>query len=214
MRHTGGIGFVAVLGFLIFSMPRLNVRVGDVPVYAIDVISLLILTYVFFSGNRKRPSGYPFRGIFVAMVILCIVSELMGILYGAQMLDALYLAARFFLAHSVIFAIPLLIRSKVDIELILKAIALALLINAGLMILTSLPMTRQSTILMVFSHPFLEPAADLVMRSYLLELDGEAGARGRTLVGVSILGASFAAVSWPLVAYLTASDFRLSFFGG
>ena len=210
MTRTKGIGLVALLAFLIFAMPRANIKVGPVPVYFIDMTAALILLYAAYMGRTARAIRYPFRGILVAMVLLCTVSELAAILYGAVPVDAVYLAGRFLLAHAIFLAVPLFIRSPADIELVLKAVALALLINAGLMILTSLPMTRRVTILTVFSIPMLEPAASQVVRSYLFEIDGDAGARGRTLVGVSIIGATYASIAWPLVAYLRSGDFRLT----
>lgn len=210
MQRTKGIGLVALLAFLIFAMPRANIRVGPVPVYAIDMVAALILIYASYMGNAARMIRYPFRMIVVAMVFLCVISELAAILYGGRPIDAVYLAARFFLAHAILLAVPLMVRSPADIELVLKAIAVALLINAGLMILTSLPMTRRIAMTTVFSITMLDPASDQVLRNYLYEIDGDAGARGRTLVGVSIIGATYASIAWPLVAYLRSGDFNLS----
>lgn len=212
MQSTKGIWLVALLAFLIFAMPRANIKVGPIPLYFIDMIAALILLYAAYLGDAAKAIRYPYRGILAAMLLLCMVSELSAIIYGGKPVDAVYLAGRFLLAHAIFFAIPLMIRTPGDIELILKAVALALLINAGLMILTSLPMTRRATILTVFSIPMLEPAASQVVRSYLLQLDGDAGVRGRTLVGVSIIGATYASIAWPLVAYLRAGNFRLSLF--
>ncbi|WP_430450409.1 hypothetical protein [Rhodophyticola sp.] len=210
MQRTKGIGLVALLAFLIFAMPRANIRVGPVPVYAIDMVAALILVHASYMGNAARRVRYPFRMIVVVMVFLCVISELAAILYGGRPIDAIYLTTRFFLAHAILLAVPLMVRSPADIELVLKAVAVALLINAGLMILTSLPMTRRIAMTTVFSIPMLDPASDQVLSSYLYEVDGDAGARGRTLVGVSIIGATYASIAWPLVAYLRSGDFHLS----
>jgi O-antigen ligase len=69
-----------------------------------------------------------------------------------------------------------------------------------MMIPTSLPMTRAFATDVFLSNSFLEPAADSVSQQYADA--GEGGVRGRTLVGVSILGASFINACWPLAALL------------
>jgi hypothetical protein len=211
VQRTKGIGLVALLAFLIFAIPRANIKVGPVPLYFIDLVAAMILVRAVYLGRVMRTIRYPFRTIVAVMIFLCVVSELAAMIYGGAPTDALYLTGRFFLAHAIFLAIPLLVRNHGDIEIILKAVAAALLINAGLMILTSLPMTRRITMLTVFSIPQLEPASGQVLEDYLYTIDGDSGARGRTLVGVSIVGATYASIAWPLVAYLRSGDFRLSF---
>lgn len=207
-ERSRGIGFLVFFAFLLFAMPRLNLRLGPIPLYVMDVMAAMIVLRVQ-SAADVVPARYPFRLLLSVIGLLAILSELNSMVYGASILDSIYLAMRYSIAFALFFAIPQMLRSTADIEAVLKAVALATLITASLMILSSLPQTRLLIASTVFSINALEPA-DSAARAYATA--GDVGLRGRSLVGVSILSATFVSVAWPLVAFLRAGPFRLNAF--
>lgn len=209
MGRTAGVTALAVLAFLIFGMPRLNVRVGPIPLYIIDVVAI----YILYSFNKRVRSGirYPYRGIMGVVFVLIIASEFMALVYGGGALDTVYLALRWSLAIGVFFAIPSLLNTQEDVAIVLKAITLGGLITAVLMIMTSLPMTRALVATTVFQISSFEPAVSATNR-YLNTFEDAGGVRGRSLVGVSILSSTYVAIAWPLVAFLRTGPFRLNAF--
>lgn len=207
-EKTRGIHLLVIFVFLLFCMPRLNVRLGPVPLYAIDVIAALML-YQFSISSRKFGTSIalPFRGIIMVIGFFVILSEVSAFVYDGSILDATYLSVRYFLAFGTAFVIPHLIRTRADIEVVLKAAALALVITSVLMITSSLPMTRALPILL-FSIPNLDPSN---AGRFLIDA-GDSGIRGTTLIGVSILSGAFISIGWPLAAYLRTARFKLSAF--
>jgi hypothetical protein len=206
--RTKGIGAVALFTFLLFAMPRLNLRVGPIPVYAIDLTAAYIILRAYSIRRNLPYVKYPFRSLILIILSLVIVSELSVLVYDGSLLDALYVSIQFFLAFGLIFALPQAVRTAADVELILKALSIALLITCLLMIMSSLPQTRPIAIA-IFSIPQLEPAN--TARRYA-ERYGDTGVRGATLIGVSILSATFICIAWPLVGYLRTQRFRLNAF--
>ncbi|MEO1291415.1 MAG: hypothetical protein AAFV62_01065, partial [Pseudomonadota bacterium] len=129
-----------------------------------------------------------------------LVGELMAVLYSGSILQPAYLAVRTVIAVAMFYAVSRLVRGPDDLIPLLKAVVAAVLFTSVLMILTSLPMTRSWVTNSILSLPFLEPAAEGVSRRFLERISLEDATRGRSLVGVSILSATFINVAWPLVA--------------
>ena len=206
--RTSKVGLLALFVFLLFSMPRLNIKVGPVPVYAMDVVAALMLYQMALTARTAGHIAIPFQNLVIVIGLFVILSEFSVLVYGGSLLDAIYVSMRYFLTFSILFAVPNLIRSRADIEALLKALSLALLISSLLMILSSLPQTRGIAVFL-FSIPYLEPsnAAETLLRGA-----ADSGVRGRTLIGVSILSGAFISIAWPLVAYLRTQRFRLSAF--
>lgn len=201
---TPGIGLFAIFVFVLFAVPKLNFKLGPVPVYIIDLLILaLILKALSLPAFRTRRM---FSATVKMILFLALTSELIGVLTFGTFRDTLYISIRTCLAFSVFFITGQMVRTPQDVSVILRAAVLGLLVTASLMILSSLPMTRTLVVDMVFSNPFLEPASEGVGAHYSA---GESGVRGRTLVGVSILGASFINACWPLAALLLRWPWRL-----
>ena len=206
--RTSKVGLLALFVFLLFSMPRLNIKVGPVPVYAMDVVAALMLYQMALTARTAGHIAIPFRNLVIVIGLFVILSEFSALVYGGSLLDAVYLSIRYFLTFGIMFTVPNMIRSRADIEVVLKGLALALLISSLLMILSSLPQTR-GIAAFVFSIPVLEPTN---AAEHLLRQAADSGIRGRTLIGVSILSGAFISIAWPLVAYLRTQRFRLSAF--
>ncbi|CUH97905.1 O-antigen ligase family protein [Leisingera aquaemixtae] len=203
-RTTPGIGLFAVFVFVLVAVPKMNVKLGPVPVYMID---LLILMLIVKAQSLPAVRGRRMFSTTVKVILsLALASEVIGVLTFSTLQDSLYISIRTCLAFSVFFLTGLMVRTPQDVSVILRAAVLGMLVTAALMILTSLPMTRVLVVDLVFSNKFLEPAAEGVGANYSA---GDSGVRGRTLVGVSILGASFINVCWPLAALLLRWPWRL-----
>lgn len=208
VRHTPNVGLLALFMFLLFSMPRLNIKLGPVPVYAMDVVATLLLYQMALTARTALQIAIPFRNLVIVIGLFVILSEFSVLVYGGSLLDAIYVSIRYSLTFGIMFAVPNLIRNRADIEMVLKGVSLALLISSLLMILSSLPQTRKIAIFL-FSIPYLDPSngADRLLRRSV-----DSGIRGRSLIGVSILSGAFISIAWPLVAYLRTQRFRLSAF--
>jgi hypothetical protein len=190
---------MAVFVFMLTAVPKLNIRVGPVPLYFIDLIIVLI---VYYSSQRPGfgPRGRPFQSIILALFVFTMIGEFVGFIYTGSIFEHVYQAARMTLAFSVFYATGQLVRTSEDLELVIKAAALGVIVTASMMILTSLPQTRDFIARFVLDNTFLDPAGQEIAAYQLAS--GDTGARGHTLVGVSILGASFINLSWPLAALL------------
>lgn len=184
--------------FLLVAAPRAGVKVGPIPLYVIDiVIAFMLLRYSTFQhvlGNRPMFS----MSIFMWLGFV-IIGELAGMFVFSNHIETAYIIGRILLSLSVFFIAFQAINQIRDLELILKTISVGVIISSLLMILSSLPFTRSLVANSVFSISFLEPAS--VNASSLLA-EGDTGIRGRTLVGVSIIAASFINICWPFAALL------------
>ncbi|MEL6828562.1 MAG: O-antigen ligase family protein [Pseudomonadota bacterium] len=198
LRASPGILLFGLFVFLLMSAPRANIKVGPVPVYFID---LLLLVLILMASQLPR-SGVrrPFTGPVTFLFAIAIISEVIGMAKFGTIQESVYIIFRTALSFSVFFIVGRFVQSTKDIEYVLYAVAVALLSSSALMILTSLPMTRAQVADVVFSIRLLEPAQEDV--SEILLGSGDSGIRGRTLVGVSIIGATFINIGWPLVALL------------
>jgi hypothetical protein len=203
---TPGIGLFAVFVFVLTAAPRTNVRIGPMPLYLVDVLMVGVILYALGAGRFPR-GGRPFQGIVFTLFVFAMLGELSGALQSGGILDAVYLAGRTALAFLTFYAASQLVRGPKDLELVLKAAVLGLSVTAVMMILTSLPMTRGFVASHILSIEYIEPAASTAAEAYLEDTEG--GVRGRTLVGVSILGASFINALWPLGALLLRWPGRL-----
>ncbi|MBY6069560.1 hypothetical protein KUW17_22680 [Leisingera aquaemixtae] len=196
---TPGIKLFAVFVFVLVAVPKANLKIGPLPVYLTDVLIFLLLCSVQKLPPLPRRRRL-YSGTVSTLLIIALASEVAGMIRFGTLLDSAYMMGRTALAFSVFFLAAAYVRTRGDIELLLKAIAAGVIVTASLMILSSLPATRGMVSDLVFSHRFLEPASDRLQ----LRLDGapERGIRGRTLVGVSILGATFINICWPFAALL------------
>jgi len=198
-NHSNGIIAMAAFVFMLTAVPKMNIRVGPVPLYLIDLLIVLVVFYA-----TKRPSfgakQRPFQWIVVALFGFAMISEFVGFIYTGSIFEHAYTAARLTLAFLVFYATGQLVRTPQDLELILRAAALGVIVTSSMMILTSLPQTRDIVAKLILNNTFLDPAGEQIAEKYLRKDDS--GARGRTLVGVSIMGASFINMAWPLAALL------------
>lgn len=209
MAHDGvdragpGAAAFAAFVFLLTAAPKVNIRVGPAPLYLIDGLIVLCLAYAVRAPGFP-PGRRPFLSVVASLYVLSVASELGSVLYAGGGFEQIYLAGRTTLAFSAFYITGQLVRGSADLRLALRAAALGTIVTASLMILSSLPMTRAAVTDLVLAQRFLEPAADGVAARFgsggAYDEQDAGGVRGRTLVGVSILGATFLNVLWPLAA--------------
>jgi hypothetical protein len=196
-----GLFFVALFALMLMSVPRMSVKFGSAPLYFIDLVILGMFICAARIESTTRGLSLPTRLILVIFVF-AILSELKTFVLSDASPESAYTIIRTVLAFSVFYSVSRLVRSAEDFRPLLQVVSAALIFNSLLLVLTSLPMTRPLTSVL-FTSSILEPAAartDLIDR--VIEA-GDTAVRGRTLVGVSILAATFSNVAWPFAALLS-----------
>jgi len=163
--------------------------------YLIDVLIFLTWIYAYRIKPIQKP---PMRRLVAFILVMAVMSEVAACIRLGS-LKTFYFIPRMLLAGSLFFSAQRIIRTRQDLEAVLKAALPGVIITALLVVMTSLPPTR-GLAQHVFSIPFLDPSAASVERWFELRY-GEA-ARGHSLVGVSILSAAFLNTMWPLLLLL------------
>ena len=195
--HKRVLNLLGVATFILFGMPKLSLKFGPLPIYAIDV--LLFVIYL-----NSRPIKSLLRPRFNVATLIYIIagiavfSEVYGAIVMGEFLRPIYLATRTFLAISVFFSVSKIVQKTEDLLIIGRFALFGGLVSAALLILTSLGATRGFITATVFSISFLEPSY------YSVEIleNAQDATRGRSLIGVSILSGAFLNTIWPIMLYM------------
>ena len=101
---------MAVFVFILTAVPKMNIRVGPVPLYLIDLVIVLI---VYYASRRPGfgPNGRPFQNIILALFAFTIIGELVGYIYTGSIFEHVYQAGRMTLAFLVFYATGQLVRT-------------------------------------------------------------------------------------------------------
>jgi len=199
MTKSKSLTLLCLTVFLLVGIPRLNIKFGPVPLYAIDLLLLVTFCYAM----RIRPAyrgGTPFAGFVITILIFAILGELVTLITYGQPLQPIYLIIRELLAFSLFFSVSRIVQSPEDIQAVIKAALLGLIITALMMMMSSMPPTR-GIATAIFSLSFLTPASDGLIKMFDL-LQRAGGMRGHSLVGMGILSGAFLNTFWPLVSLL------------
>lgn len=201
-NKSSALKWLCAAVFVLTAMPRLNVKIGPLPLYAIDF--LIFMTFVHAQKIRPLFHGKrPFEGLVTLILMFAVLGELGAVIYSGKMIQPVYILVRTFLAFSLFYSVSRIVQTRADILAVVKVATLGVIITASLMILTSLPFTRSLVISTIFSISYLEPAAEEMLHSAYTRLYyAGVGLRGHSLVGVSILSGAFLNTMWPLVALL------------
>ncbi len=197
--HPTALTYLSLTIFVLMAVPRFRFMIGSAPIYAIDFLAFLTW---FYARRVSTVPRYPLQGFVVFILMEMFVSELVSGLRMGTLLEPTYLIIRTLLAISLFFSTPKIIQNQSNLESIIKAGLLGALISAVLMIMTSLPSTRDFVMKYVFSNSFLEPGEILTVYDYR---QGVAG-RGRSLIGVSNVSGAFLNTIWPLLLLLGADS--------
>jgi len=199
MKHAMALKLLCLTIFLLLGIPRLNIKIASLPIYAIDF--LLLATFMYAMRMHKVYQGKtPLAGFMATILVFAVLGETATIITYGEPLQPIYLIVRELLAFSLFFSVSRIIRTVEDIQAVIKAALIGLLVTASMMILSSMPITR-GIATAVFSMNFLVPDSDTLVKMFGV-LQREGGMRGHSLVGMSILSGAFLNSFWPLVALL------------
>jgi len=191
--------FIGLFVLILTAVPKLNIRVGPVPVYLIDFL-VILLCYFAMKRPKFENQGRPFWVIIILLYCFTVIGELVGFIYTGSVFNHVYMIARMTFSFLTFFLIGQLIRTADDIEVVLKAAVIGLIITALTMVLSSIPATRPFIAIFVLDNPILDPAGERIAEIYLSFSD--TGQRGRSLIGVPTISGSWINMIWPLAALL------------
>jgi hypothetical protein len=201
--HATALIWLSLTIFLLMAAPKAGYKIGPLPIYVVDFPAFI--TWYYARQINNTPKRYPLQGLVIFILTIAVISELIAGIRLGTLLQPVYIIVRTALAVSLFFSTSKIIQSKSDLLQIMKAGLLGAVITALFMVMTSLPPTRGLAI-RILSIPFLDPSANRVA-SYFEGAEGM-GARGQSLVGVSILSGAFLNTIWPLL-FLLRSDQKL-----
>jgi hypothetical protein len=193
-KHAKALKFLCITVLLLFSAPKINIKLGPIPLYLIDVFILLTMYYA--KSLHKLTHKTPYKNLVQFILFMILLNELLNGLRIGTLIQPIYLMFRMSLAVSLFFTVSKIIRKPENLITILKYGLFGALITTILLITSSLPMTRGFSTL-ILSNSFLTPNANSLAENILSA--GKSGIRGSSLVGVSILSGAFLNVVWPLL---------------
>lgn len=201
-NYAKALKFLCIMVLLLFGAPKINIKLGPIPLYLIDVFILLTMYYA--RSLPKLTYKLPYKNLIQFILFMIILNEFLNGLRIGTLIQPIYLMFRMSLALSLFFTVPKIIRKPEHLTTILKYGLIGAFITATLLITSSLPMTRGFSTL-ILSNPILTPNA-VSLSTSILEA-GDSGIRGSSLIGVSILSGAFLNVIWPLL-FLLFSFFK------
>ena len=196
-NHAKALKFLCITVLLLFCAPKINIKLGPIPLYLIDVFILVTMYYA--RSLPKLTYKLPYKNLVQFIFFMILLNELLNGLRIGTLLQPIYLMFRMSLAVSLFFNVSKIIRKPEHLTTILKYGSIGAFITATLLITSSLPMTRGFSTL-ILSNPILTPNA-VSLSTNILEA-GDSGIRGSSLIGVSILSGAFLNVIWPLLFLL------------
>lgn len=198
-KYSNEALFLGLFVLILTSVPKLNIRVGPVPVYLIDFL-VIFLCYLAFKRPKFEGQPRPFWIIVVILYCFMLIGELVGFIYTGSIFNHAYLIIRMTISFLTFFLIGQLVRTADDIEVVLKGAVIGLITTALTLILSSIPATRPFIANFVLDNPMLDPAGESIAEIYLSLSD--TGQRGRSLIGVPTISGSWINMIWPLAALL------------
>ena len=196
-NYAKALKFLCITVLLLFGAPKINIKLGPIPLYLIDV--LILLTMYYARSLPKLTYKLPYKNLIQFILFMIILNEFINGLRIGTLIQPIYLIFRMSLALSLFFTIPKIIRKPEHLTKILKYGLIGAFITTTLLVTSSLPMTRGFSTL-ILSNPILTPDA-VSLSTNILEA-GDSGIRGSSLIGVSILSGAFLNVVWPLLFLL------------
>ncbi len=196
-KHATVLKFLCFTILFLFGAPKINIKIGPIPLYLIDILIFLTVYHA-----RKLPNlsyKLPYKSLVSFIFCMILINEFLNGLLIGSMIQPIYLMVRTSLAVSLFFVVPKIIRRPEDLIKILKYGLVGAFITAVLLVFSSLPMTRGISLILL-SNSILTPNA-VSLSSNILEAGG-ATLRGSSLIGVSILSGAFLNVIWPLLFLL------------
>jgi len=190
---------LCVTAFVLTAAPRVRLMLGPIPVYLVDICTVLTL----YHALQCRPRAFnKTRHLATAVLVLAffvVLAQIGNAITGGWFLMPAYMLIRYMLAISLFFSMRRLVPSLSDMMVLIKPLTLGLAVTALLIVVVSLPPTRWLATTYVFNNPLLEPIAESRTVGFG---DTNKAARGRSLVGVSTLSGGFIGTLWPFALLL------------
>jgi len=184
--------------FILAGMPKMCFYIGGIPLYALDVLLFLAFTTKRSGHNvvlREYRIIHALLGLFGCFVLL---SEIQALCRYQLFLETAYTIVQFMLRLSIFFSMTCIISSYKELMFILKAALLGLIVTSSLLILTSLPLTRDFANDYLISISILEPDGGLLAKRGFTEHYIERGIRGCSFVGAPTISGGFINTLWPV----------------
>ena len=138
-KHAKALKFLCIIVLLLFGAPKINIKLGPIPLYLIDVFILLTMYYA--RSLPKLTYKTPYKNLIQFILFMILLNELLNGLRIGTLLQPIYLMFRMSLAVSLFFTVSKIIRKPEHLTTILKYALVGAFITTILLITTSLPMT-------------------------------------------------------------------------
>ncbi len=183
--------------FFITTLPIARFDLGPLPVYISDFLVAVLLD-LYLRSRESRPAVYrPITLLTLLFFYMILVSELNGYFTYRNTAASLYMFIRYSLGISLVLILPGFIETRNQLNFILKALLLGMLLNGAVTLLTSLPPTRAWVLKMVFNIPFIVPRSGSI-ESGMTRHAADAAIRGRSLLGATNMTGGFLSALFPL----------------
>ena len=180
---------ISIFLFTLFTIPKLNLKIGSVPVYFIDLISVyLIFKYREFYKNVTTKN----RVIFFLLIGGLYINQLYYFLSSNDLLYTCYMSFRFTipLLSLITFYPKIFHQLKYYPKFYVKVLVLSCFISSIIILLFSFQSTRYFIVDLI-NFKFLNPAAGLDGNFFLKRIGNDNAIRGQSLVGISIISGYF-----------------------
>lgn len=169
---------------VIFTFPKLNFNIAGIPFYIVDL--LIIINGFFVQRNTFRRIEKSLSIIIVPMIAFVVLSEIFAYLILDYSIEPFYTLIRTLIIYSLLFLLYRRITNTDDFYRSFVWVVRFSVITVLLVILSSLPSTRDIIAKSVFENSFLDPAKGFLDK-WDRHDDIEDLIRGRSLIGVSII---------------------------
>ena len=103
-KHTTALKFLCITVLVLFGAPKINSKIGPLPLYLIDFLILLTLYHA-----RKLPKlsyKLPYKSLVSFILFMIITNEFLNGLLIGTLIQPIYLMVRMSLAVSLFFVVP------------------------------------------------------------------------------------------------------------
>ena len=196
-NHAKALKFLCVTVLLLFGAPKINIKLGPIPLYLIDVFILSTMYYA--RSLPKLTFNIPYKNHVRFILFMILLNEFFNGIRIGTLLQPIYLMIRMTFAVSLFFILPRIITNPQYLIKVLKYGLFGAFLSALLLIFSSLAITRGISSILL-TNSFLMPNASSLEST--LGTVGSMADRGTSLIGVSILSGAFLNVIWPLLFLL------------
>ena len=107
-NHAKALKFLCITVLLLFGAPKINIKLGPIPLYLIDIFILLTMYYA--RSLPKLTYKTPYKNLVQFILFMILLNELLNGLLIGTLLQPIYLMFRMSLALSLFFTVPKIIR--------------------------------------------------------------------------------------------------------